>query len=188
MNQSLGETLPVVFGLELMIFNTCYKSHAITPALSKNSTNTMLVMACCVIGELSLQCFPPGFNWSIRLPCLAYKQNKTFLVHLIIGILFSVYYLEIRSFLPQVIIFERLFGARIKKPSSTNIIVLSDEGRDRCVGKLDWRELILVVQGKGTCNPIFQEVIIVQQYTNIWKEGYLIKTISFEIFLRAVYL
>ena len=76
-------------------------------------------------------------------------------------------YLKIGSLLPQVVIFERLTRTGIKEPATTNIIVLSDEGRDRCVGKLDWRELILVVQGKGTCNPIFQEVIIVQQYTNI---------------------
>lgn len=76
-------------------------------------------------------------------------------------------YLKIGSLLPQVVVFERLTRTWIKEPATTNIIVLSDEGRDSRVGKLDWCELILVVQGKGTCNSILQEVIIVQQYTNI---------------------
>ena len=69
------------------------------------------------------------------------------------------------------VILKRLFWTWIKKPPTSYIIVLSNQWRNTGVWKLDRSELIFIIQGKGTCNTFFEESVIIQEDTYIWKEN-----------------
>ena len=67
---------------------------------------------------------------------------------------YSIPNLVIRGFLPKMIIFKGLFGARVSEPSSAQIIMLCDEAEKFRPLDLDGRELVLVVLGKGAASSL----------------------------------
>lgn len=67
---------------------------------------------------------------------------------------YSIPNLIIRGFLPKMIIFKGLFGARVSEPSSAQIIMLCNEAKKFWPLDLDGRELVLVVLGEGAASSL----------------------------------
>jgi hypothetical protein len=69
-------TIPVIVGLELVVFNTCHYSASTLMSFSKYTADTMFVGAHCIGCHLWFNSCTPWFNCCIWCPWLATEDQK----------------------------------------------------------------------------------------------------------------
>lgn len=68
--------IPVIVGLELVVFNTCHYSASTLMSFSKYTADTIFVVARCIGCQLWFNSWTPRFNCCIWCPWLATKDQK----------------------------------------------------------------------------------------------------------------
>jgi len=68
--------IPIIVGLELVVFNTCHYSASTLMSFSKYTANTIFVVAHCIGCQLRFNRWTPWFNCCIWCPWLAREDQK----------------------------------------------------------------------------------------------------------------